>query len=195
MTLLSEATLRMTASPEDLVLRAEIVARAGRDLSEEERRILRLRFGFDCRALTLEETGALLRKSGERIRQIEARAIRKMHRRAALQNLLPKRSCEERKIVIRLEPTASHPPAVFMSIIVHGTRRPDDEKTFEACRSATATAMRTDPWPTGRSISYLARTCFGRKLLPDGILMDAAIVEARKTYFAPRIHLLSIEWK
>ena len=49
-------------------------------LSERERRILRLRFGLDGEAVrTLDEVGAELNCSNERVRQLQNRALRKLH--------------------------------------------------------------------------------------------------------------------
>ena len=47
-------------------------------LTDREREVLKLRFGFDCRARTLEEVGQKEGVTRERIRQIEAKAIRKL---------------------------------------------------------------------------------------------------------------------
>jgi RNA polymerase primary sigma factor len=60
------------------LLRAQIVATLG-SLSEREQRVLKLRFGLeDGRQRTLEEVGAEFNVTRERIRQIEAKALRKM---------------------------------------------------------------------------------------------------------------------
>ncbi len=49
-------------------------------LSERERMILRLRFGLDGEAVrTLDEVGAELNCSNERVRQLQNRALRKLH--------------------------------------------------------------------------------------------------------------------
>lgn len=49
-------------------------------LSERERMILRLRFGLDGEAVrTLDEVGAALHCSNERVRQLQNRALRKLH--------------------------------------------------------------------------------------------------------------------
>lgn len=49
-------------------------------LSERERMILRLRFGLDGEAVrTLDEVGAQLNCSNERVRQLQNRALRKLH--------------------------------------------------------------------------------------------------------------------
>lgn len=50
-----------------------------RTLSPREKDVLRLRFGFDDgRARTLEEIGQIFKVTRERIRQIEAKAMRKL---------------------------------------------------------------------------------------------------------------------
>ena len=60
-------------------LRREEVARALGTLSERERRVLQLRFGIDDgRSRTLEEVGREFGVTRERIRQIEAKALRKL---------------------------------------------------------------------------------------------------------------------
>ena len=54
-------------------------------LPDRERKVLRLRFGFDGQRLTLQEVGEILSREGggigvcmERVRQIEGRALRKL---------------------------------------------------------------------------------------------------------------------
>ena len=48
-------------------------------LKENEQEVIKLRYGLeDGRAKTLEEVGQIVGKSRERVRQIEARAIRKL---------------------------------------------------------------------------------------------------------------------
>jgi RNA polymerase primary sigma factor len=57
-------------------------------LTERERRVLELRFGFgDGYARTLEEVGKQFRVTRERIRQIEAKALRKMRHPTRLRHL------------------------------------------------------------------------------------------------------------
>lgn len=52
-------------------------------LTEREERVLRLRFGFDDgKARTLEEVGKEFNVTRERIRQIEAKALRKLRQRS-----------------------------------------------------------------------------------------------------------------
>jgi RNA polymerase primary sigma factor len=58
---------------------SELVVATLGSLSEREQRVLKLRFGLlDGRQRTLEEVGAELNVTRERIRQIEAKALRKM---------------------------------------------------------------------------------------------------------------------
>jgi RNA polymerase primary sigma factor len=78
---------RSARSPEDLVLRADLARRvreALADLSAREREILRLRFGLDDRdEQTLEQVGARFHVTRERVRQIEAQALRRLGRSLA----------------------------------------------------------------------------------------------------------------
>lgn len=45
---------------------------------ERDREVIKLRYGIDCRPLTLEECGMVFGVTKERIRQIQARAIKKL---------------------------------------------------------------------------------------------------------------------
>jgi RNA polymerase primary sigma factor len=57
-------------------------------LNERERQVLELRFGLgDGCARTLEEVGQQFRVTRERIRQIEAKALRKMRHPTRLRQL------------------------------------------------------------------------------------------------------------
>jgi len=60
-------------------LRREGVRRALEDLPERERRILELRFGFHGDPWTLEAIGRELDLTRERVRQLEAQALARMH--------------------------------------------------------------------------------------------------------------------
>ena len=63
------------------LLLSEQVAQALGTLTEREQRVIHLRFGFeDGRSYTLEETGREFNVTRERIRQIEAKALRKLRR-------------------------------------------------------------------------------------------------------------------
>jgi len=70
-------------SPDKALIRVEEVEQLLKlldRLSERERRILRLRFGLDGEAVrTLDEVGAELNCSNERVRQLQNRALRKLH--------------------------------------------------------------------------------------------------------------------
>ena len=69
-----------------------------KDLTEREKQFLELRFGLsDGKVRTLEEVGVLLHLSRERVRQIEAKALRKISRDSRLWESikLQKNSCSE----------------------------------------------------------------------------------------------------
>jgi RNA polymerase primary sigma factor len=69
-------------SPEEAAIGSELakeVERAMGPLSEREREVLRMRYGLGLdRELTLEEIGRRLSVTREKVRQIEAKAVRKM---------------------------------------------------------------------------------------------------------------------
>jgi len=71
----------------------EKVQEALRKLGRREADVLRMRFGLDDgRSRTLEEVGQMFQVSRERIRQIEAKALRKLQqsgRARSLRDLLP----------------------------------------------------------------------------------------------------------
>lgn len=83
------------ATPEEETLRAEAtfeMRRALEVLNPQERRILELRFGLDgSRRLSLNEVGAELRLSRERIRQLEGRAIDRLRRALRTRSALVRR--------------------------------------------------------------------------------------------------------
>lgn len=70
-----------TVDPSDeveAIVRRETVRKALDNLSERERRILELRFGFDGKPLTLEAVGQKLNLTRERVRQLENQTLRKL---------------------------------------------------------------------------------------------------------------------
>jgi RNA polymerase primary sigma factor len=71
-----------TLSPDESAVRQQArqdIARMLTTLSPREQQVLQLRFGLqDGRARTLEQVGAVMGKTRERIRQIEAKALRKL---------------------------------------------------------------------------------------------------------------------
>ncbi|NMC83351.1 MAG: sigma-70 family RNA polymerase sigma factor, partial [Armatimonadetes bacterium] len=59
----------------------EIILRELNELTDRERTVLSLRFGFDDGSpRTLEEVGAIMKLTRERIRQIEGKALRKLRK-------------------------------------------------------------------------------------------------------------------
>ncbi|MFN3550808.1 MAG: sigma-70 family RNA polymerase sigma factor [Endomicrobiia bacterium] len=56
----------------------EVLEEAMQILDERERKILKLRYGFDGKEYTLEEVGKMFNITRERVRQIEAKAIRRL---------------------------------------------------------------------------------------------------------------------
>ena len=49
-------------------------------LKPREAKVIRMRYGFEGRAMTLEEIGSVFKVTRERIRQVEAKALIKMRR-------------------------------------------------------------------------------------------------------------------
>jgi RNA polymerase primary sigma factor len=82
---------KSAGSPSDLTCYNLLKSRMGEvltGLSERERKVLELRFGLtDGNALTLEEVGARFNVTRERVRQIEAKALRKMRHPARIRFL------------------------------------------------------------------------------------------------------------
>ena len=63
--------------------RRRAIERALQRLPEVDRRVVCLRFGFDGRPMTLREVGQMLEVTPERVRQLQARALRRLRRAAA----------------------------------------------------------------------------------------------------------------
>ena len=75
----------LAVDPTDIVEgrdRRRCIERALERLPQPDRQVVSLRFGFSGAPLTLREVGRLLRVTPERVRQIQARAIRRLRRGA-----------------------------------------------------------------------------------------------------------------
>ena len=67
----------------DVLVRKEEVKELLEALTDRESQVIRLRFGLeDGRSHTLEEIGEMLGVTRERVRQIEARAMEKLRKKA-----------------------------------------------------------------------------------------------------------------
>jgi len=75
--------------------RRRLVRRAVAALPVVDRRVVRLRFGLDGISFSLGEVGWLLRVSAERVRQIEARALRRLRRAASTNRIAACAAVEE----------------------------------------------------------------------------------------------------
>jgi RNA polymerase primary sigma factor len=86
--------LRKLADQEMLKEKIDLVLKT---LSYREREIIKLRYGIgDGYTYTLEEVGRIFKVTRERVRQVEAKAIKKLQRQAAAANLLKKFFCLDR---------------------------------------------------------------------------------------------------
>lgn len=65
-------------------------------LTARQERVIRERFGFNCRPKTLKEIGAEFDRSTDRIRQIEAQALRELKKRAMRLKRIQNRRCGTR---------------------------------------------------------------------------------------------------
>ena len=87
------------ADPEQIAIQDSLqgaIAEAMQGLREREKLVLRLRFGLDGEeSLTLEAVGAVLGVQRERIRQIEAKALRKIRQQGRSIPLRPYLGLEE----------------------------------------------------------------------------------------------------
>ena len=80
-------------------------------LSPRESKVLKLRFGIDCEEQTLEQIADTLDVTRERIRQIEAKALRKLKhpaRAAELRKLLPIYEITPEQKLIMEQPFCEH---------------------------------------------------------------------------------------
>ena len=78
---IAQLTMRAPVTPE-LAYQADdlrrLITEALLKLTPREERIIRMRFGFNCEQMILEEIGDKLGVTRERIREIEAKALRKL---------------------------------------------------------------------------------------------------------------------
>jgi len=68
-------------TPDEVLAEQQTVVEIGTlldELTPRQAKILRLRFGFNCPELTLEEVGNIFKLTRERIRQIEHKALRNL---------------------------------------------------------------------------------------------------------------------
>ena len=85
--MIDENAVDMDEAATRIVLRAQVEGVLG-TLTPRERRVVELRFGLDGDKLyTLSEIGAELGVTRERIRQIEAKAVRKLQQPSRSQEL------------------------------------------------------------------------------------------------------------
>jgi RNA polymerase sigma factor (sigma-70 family) len=85
-----EAMLLLTQSPEEVLNTKDVstlVEQTLNTLSRREAKVLRMRFGIGCEEHTLEEVGACLDLSKERIRQIEVKSMRKLRHPSRMDSL------------------------------------------------------------------------------------------------------------
>lgn len=68
----------------EFALQKDAVAKSIHLLTERERKVLSLRFGFGCEPHTLQEAGKAVGVTAERLRQIEANALRRLRQYANL---------------------------------------------------------------------------------------------------------------
>jgi len=72
-----------------------LVERAIAKLPDRDRRVVSLRFGLEGISFSLGEIGWLLRLSAERVRQIEARALRRLRRASCTSRIAARAAVEE----------------------------------------------------------------------------------------------------
>jgi RNA polymerase sigma factor (sigma-70 family) len=86
--LAAEETERVMSPSEQMALSKRLDAVMGETLTEQERRILALRFGLGgSPPKTLDEIGAQMSVSRERIRQLQVKALDKLHKPRLLDEL------------------------------------------------------------------------------------------------------------
>lgn len=77
-------------------LRKDLVKLIDELLNDVDKKIIRLRYGFDGEAQSLCNIGNMLGKSGERIREIEVRSLRKLRYSPYIRKIIAERQLEKR---------------------------------------------------------------------------------------------------
>lgn len=95
---LEGAVFEQNDQPEDHVYEQDfktVVEQSLDQCTPRQAKVLRLRFGIGCKEHTLEETGAVFNVGRERIRQIEAQALRKLRQLGSADGALKDLRVEE----------------------------------------------------------------------------------------------------
>ncbi len=134
--------------PEQAALRRDLCETIGRllaVLSDREREVIRLRFGFAGDPQTLEQIGAMFGLTRERIRQIEAKALKRLRGRQLLRFLEPWRYDDPGRPVQERWPRAAPPTG--------GARRPAVAREGSPADYARKSHGRAEPAVAGSASS------------------------------------------
>lgn len=118
-----DAPTFIESASESLFLRRR-TAKALLALSPREERVLRLRFGFNCPEHTLDQVAEDLAVSRERVRQIEAKALRKLRHPSQSRSLGGRFSggAKTRKRAVPTAALPAFPPTGRYSVQIDGKR-------------------------------------------------------------------------